>query len=57
MLVLTLGVNGAIETNVFVSSLNPSVYARVNPDARCEWAFISLVAQRYRETDTFRNRI
>ena len=31
-----LGVNGAIEPNVFLSSVNANVNARVNADARCE---------------------
>ena len=34
---LTLSVNGAIEINVFLSSINTSVKARVNADARREY--------------------
>ena len=33
------GVNGAIETNALLSSVN----ARVNADARCEYTFIQIV--------------
>ena len=36
MLMLKLGENGAIETNVFLSSVD----ARVNADAWCDWALI-----------------
>ena len=36
MLMSMLGVDGAIETNVFLSSVNARVNAKVNADARCE---------------------
>ena len=38
MLMLTRGVNGTIETNVFLSSINANVIGKVNADTRCEWA-------------------
>ena len=36
MLLLALGMNDAIETNVFLSSANASVNAKLNADDRCE---------------------
>ena len=42
MLILMLGVNGAIETNVLLSSNN----ARVNADAWCERAISDLLGNR-----------
>ena len=38
MLILMLGVNGAIEANVFLSSISIRVNERVNAEAWCEWA-------------------
>ena len=34
---LMLGMNGAIESNVFRSSVNGSINVRVNADVLCEW--------------------
>ena len=45
-----LGVNGALETNVFLSSINAGVnIIRVNVDARWEWALTirKLTVQRF----------
>ena len=42
-LALTHGMNGAIETNVFFSSVNVSIHARVNADDRCEWALTGIL--------------
>ena len=42
MLILMLGVNGAIETNALLSNIN----ARVNADAQCEWALSDLLSKR-----------
>ena len=36
-LMLMLGVNDAIEINVFLPSVNASVNVRVNADGRCEY--------------------
>ena len=37
MLMLILGENDAIETNVFFLSVNARVNLTVNTDTRCEW--------------------
>ena len=43
-LMLMLDVNGAIENNAFFSSVNTSINATVNADARCEHSFNILLS-------------
>ena len=43
VLILTLDVNRAIETNVFLSSANASINLKINADAPCEWALNRLL--------------
>ena len=46
MLVLTLDVNGAIETNIFLLSVNARVNVRVNADAWRKWALRNEILNR-----------
>ena len=44
MLLLAIGMNDAIDTNVFLSSANASVNAKLNADDRCELALTSILS-------------